>query len=127
MLPQFFKAGVAIANHAESGESLRSFIGENRLDKLLENMKSGDYLFIQFAHNDQKPGAFHVDPFTTYKQYLKQYIDEAHKRKATPVLVTSMHRRRFDARGKIINTLDDYPEAMRQLAREQNVALVSRP
>src|SRR5262249_35079206 len=115
---------VAIANHAESGESLRSFIAENRLAKLLERMKPGDYLFIQFAHNDQKPGAFHVDPFTTYKDYLKQYIEEVRKRRAIPVLVTSMHRRLFDSDGKIINTLDHYPEAMRQLAMEQNVVLI---
>jgi lysophospholipase L1-like esterase len=124
VLPRFFKAGVAIANHAESGESLRSFIAENRLAKLLERMKPGDYLFIQFAHNDQKPGAFHVDPFTTYKDYLTQYIEEARKRRVIPVLVTSMHRRRFDSDGKIINTLDHYPEAMRQLAMEQNVVLI---
>ncbi|HVH85355.1 MAG TPA: rhamnogalacturonan acetylesterase, partial [Terriglobales bacterium] len=124
MLPQFFNPGVAIANHAESGESLKSFIGENRLAKLLEDMKPGDYLFIQFAHNDQKPGASHVDPFTTYKEYLTRYIDEARKRKAIPVLVTSMHRRRFDANGKIINTLEHYPEAMRQHAQEQKVALI---
>jgi len=124
MLPRFFKRGVAIANHAESGESLKSFIGERRLEKVLESIKPGDYLFIQFTHNDQKPGASHVDPFTTYKETLKLYIDEARKRNAIPVLVTSMHRRNFDAGGKIVNTLGDYPEAMRQLAKEENVPLI---
>lgn len=107
MLPRFFKGGVAIANHAESGESLKSFIGEKRLPKLLETMKPGDYLFIQFAHNDQKPGASHVDPFTTYQEYLKLYINETRKRNAIPVLVTSMHRLNFDAANKIVNTLGD--------------------
>lgn len=124
MLPRFFGPGVAIANHAESGESLKSFIAEKRLPKLLETMKSGDYLLIQFTHNDQKPGASHVDPFTSYKEYLKLYIDEARKRGAIPVLVTSMHRRNFDSEGKIVNTLAEYPEAMRELAKEQNVALI---
>lgn len=124
MLPRFFRAGVAVANHAESGESLKSFIGERRWPKLLETLKSGDYLFIQFAHNDQKPGNSHVDPFTSYQEYLKQWIDEARKRGATPVLVTSMHRRRFDGAGKIVNTLDDYPEAMRQLVAREHVALI---
>ncbi len=124
MLPRFFKRGVAIANHAESGESLKSFIGERRLEKILESIKAGDYLFIQFAHNDQKPGGSHVDPFTTYKETLKFYIDEARKRNAIPVLVTSMHRRNFDAEGKIVNTLGDYPEAMRKLAKEENVPLI---
>ncbi len=54
MLPRFFKPGVAVANHAESGESLKSFIGEKRLDKIFSTIKAGDYLFIQFGHNDQK-------------------------------------------------------------------------
>lgn len=124
MLPRVFGPGVAVANHAESGESLKSFIGERRWPKVLETIKPGDYLFIQFAHNDQKPGGSHVDPYTTYQQCLKQFMDEARKRGATPVLVTSMHRRKFDDTGKIVNTLDDYPEAMRQLAAREHVALV---
>lgn len=124
MLPRFFRAGVAIANHAESGESLKSFIGEKRLAKLLETIKAGDYLFIQFAHNDQKPGASHVDAFTTYEECLKFYIDEARKKGAIPVLVTSMHRRNFDDANKIVNTLGDYPEAMRKLAGQENVPMI---
>lgn len=124
MLPRFFKQGVAIANHAESGESLKSFVGEHRLQKILETMKAGDYLFIQFAHNDQKPGPSHVDPFGTYQEVLKLYVDEARKRNAIPVFVTSMHRRKFDDQGRIVNTLGDYPEAMRQLAKKENVPLI---
>ena len=124
MLPRFFKHGVAIANYAESGESLKSFMGERRLEKILETIKAGDYLFIQFAHNDQKPGASHVDPFTTYQETLKLYVDEARKRNAIPVFVTSMHRRRFDDQGRIVNTLGDYPEAMRRLAKEEHVPLI---
>ena len=124
MLPRFFVQGIAVANHAESGESLKSFIGEQRLTKILETIKSGDYLLIQFAHNDQKPGSAHVDAFTSYKEYLKRYIVAARNKGAIPVLVTSMHRRRFDPAGKIINTLEDYPEAMRKLATEQSVQLI---
>lgn len=124
MLPRFFRPGVTIANHAESGESLKSFIGEERMAKVLETIRPGHYLFIQFAHNDQKPGPAHVDAFTTYKEYLLRYINAAREKHAFPVLVTSMLRRRFDANGKIINTLEDYPEAMRQLAKEQKVALI---
>jgi lysophospholipase L1-like esterase len=124
MLPRFFKQGVAVANYAESGESLKSFIGERRLEKILETIKGGDYLFIQFAHNDQKPGVSHADPFTSYQDTLKLYVDEARKRNAIPVLVTSMHRRRFDDQGRIVNTLGDYPEAMRRLAKEENVPLI---
>lgn len=126
MLPRFFKAGVSIANHAESGEALKSFLGEKRLSKILSTIKPGDYLFIQFTHNDQKPGGAHVDAFTTYKEYLKLYMNEARKRGAIPVLVTSMHRRTFDEHGKITNSLLDYPEAMRQTAAEEKVALIPR-
>ncbi|MEO8563055.1 MAG: GDSL-type esterase/lipase family protein [bacterium] len=125
MIPRFFKPGrVVIANHAESGETLKAFIGERRLAKVLSTMKRGDYLFIEFAHNDQKPGSTYLEPFTTYKEYLQRYIDEARSRGATPVLVTSMHRRRFDSTGTIINTLGDYPAAVRQVAAEQHVALI---
>jgi lysophospholipase L1-like esterase len=124
MLPRFFGPGVAVANHAESGESLKSFVGERRWPKLLETLRRGDYLLIQFAHNDQKPGASHVDAFTTYQQMLKEWIGEAKRRGATPVLVTSMPRRRFDDAGRIVNTLEDFPEAMRQLAAREQVALI---
>lgn len=125
MIPRFFTSGkIAVANHAESGEALKSFVSEKRLDKIMSLMKSGDYLFIEFAHNDQKQGSAHVDPFTTYKEQLKLYIGEARKKGGIPVLVTSMHRRSFDSTGHIINTLGDYPEAMRQTASEENVALI---
>jgi lysophospholipase L1-like esterase len=87
-------------------------------------MKKGDYLFIEFAHNDQKPGGNHLDPYTTYKAELKNYITEARKKGGNVILVTSMNRRRFDENGKIINTLDDFPEAMRQTATEEKVSLI---
>jgi lysophospholipase L1-like esterase len=125
MFPRFLTPDkVAVANYAESGETLKAFKGERRLEKIWSISKPGDYLFIEFAHNDQKEGGSHLDPFTTYKQTLKEWIDEAKKRSMIPVLVTSMHRRRFDSTGHIINTLDDYPEAMRQTAKEENIGLI---
>jgi lysophospholipase L1-like esterase len=126
MIPAFFQPKkLAIANYAESGETLKAFEGERRLQKVWSMAKPGDYLFIEFTHNDQKPGSNHLEPFTTYKQKLKEWITEAGKRNIIPVLVTSMHRRSFDSStGKIINTLSDYPEAMRQTAKEENVALI---
>src|SRR5438445_583498 len=72
----------------------------------------------------QKPGASHVDPFTTYQRHLIELVDEAKERGATPVLVTSINRRKFNADGKIVNTLGDYPEAMRQLAVRERVASI---
>jgi lysophospholipase L1-like esterase len=125
MIPRFFQPGVvAIANYAESGETMKAFAREQRLQKIWSLAKPGDYLFIEFTHNDKKPGGNHLDPFTTYKQTLKEWIAEARKRKMTPVLVTSMHRRNFDSTAHINNTLGDYPEAMRQTAKEENVALI---
>lgn len=125
MIPVFFQPGrVAIANYAESGETLKAFVGERRLAKVWSMARPGDYLFIEFAHNDQKPGSSHLDPFTTYKEELSLYIREARSRGMIPVLVTSMHRRNFDGGGHVVNTLGDYPEAMRQEAAEMKVALI---
>ncbi len=126
MLPRFLRADVAVANHAESGETLKSFLAELRLAKILSQLKAGDFLFLQFGHNDEKqqwPQTY-VEARTTYKVYLRAYIAEARLRGATPVLVTSMQRRTFDEDGKIKNTHGDYPAAVRELAAEENVALV---
>ena len=126
MLPRFFKPTVAVANHAESGETLKSFITELRLDKMLSQMKRGDWLFLQFSHNDQKQSwpQTYVEAGTTYKAYLRVFIAEARRRGVTPVLVTPMQRRQFDEAGKIRNSHGDYPAAVRELAREENVALI---
>ena len=125
MAPRFFQPNaVAVANYAESGETMLAFKREHRLDKIVSLAKPGDYLFIEFTHNDQKPGGNHLDPYTTYKQTIKEWIAEARKHGMTPVLVTSMHRRNFDSTGHIVNTLSDYPDAMRQTAQEEKVALI---
>jgi lysophospholipase L1-like esterase len=124
MIPRFFQPGIAVANYAESGETMKAFKGERRLEKILSLAKPGDFLFIEFTHNDQKPGGNHLDPFTTYKQTIKEWIEEARKKGMQPVLVTSMHRRNFDSTGHISNTLGDYPEAMRQTAVEEKVPLI---
>jgi len=121
MLPRFFRPGVVVANHAESGETTRSFVGEQRLAKVMSLIQPGDYLFIQFAHNDQKPNAVSLDD---YRKLLIDFIAQAHAKGATPVLVTSMNRRTFDAEGKITNSLAGYPDAMREVAAQQHVALI---
>jgi lysophospholipase L1-like esterase len=124
MLTRFFGPGVAVANHAESGESLRSSLAAHRLDKVLSILKPGDYLIVQYGHNDEKEKGEGVGAFTTYKADLKTFVTEARKRGAHPILVTPVQRRTFDADGKITNSHGDYPEAVRQLAREENVPLV---
>ena len=127
MVTRFFKPGVAIANHAESGETLKSFVTGLRLDKILSKIKKGDYLFLQFGHNDAAEENWpqtYVEPFTTYKQYLKVFIAEARRRGAIPVLVAPMQRRNFDPQGKIRNTLGEFPAAVRQTAKEESVPLI---
>jgi lysophospholipase L1-like esterase len=124
MLPVFFDSGVSIANEAESGETIKSFVGERRFAKIMSTIQPGDFLLIQFAHNDQKPGNGYVPAATDYKTYLLQYIAAARDHGATPILVTSMNRRNFDANGKIVQTLGDYPKAMREVAAQQDVALI---
>jgi len=120
MLPRFLDADVAVANHAESGESLRSFVGERRLEKIFETIKAGDYLFLQFAHNDQKAG-----PDTTaYESLLRSVVADTRARLAVPVLVTSMERRRFTAAGAVVDSLGGFPDAMRRVARQDGVALI---
>jgi lysophospholipase L1-like esterase len=121
MLPRFFRPGVVVANHAESGETTRSFVTEQRLAKVMSLIQPGDYLFIQFAHNDQKPNAVSLED---YKKLLIDSIAQARAKGATPVLVTSMNRRTFDAEGKITNSLAAYPGAMREVAAQQQVALI---
>ena len=124
MFPRFLKPEIVVANYAESGETLKSFRWAKRLKKVLSVMKPGDYLLMEFAHNDQKPGASHVEPYTTYLEELRYFINEAKKKGGIPVLVTSTNRRKFDETGKIINTLEDYPDAMKQLARVDNIPLI---
>ncbi|REA56892.1 rhamnogalacturonan acetylesterase [Dyadobacter luteus] len=123
MIPRFFQPGsVVVANYAESGESLRSFNGAKRSAKIFSQMKKGDYLFIEFAHNDQKQKD--LQPFVGYKALLEGLIEQTRAKGGIPLLVTSMHRRNFDSTGHIINTLGDFPEAVRLTAKEHQVALI---
>lgn len=126
MLPRWFTPDLAVANHAESGETLKSFITGLRLAKVLSQMKRGDYLLMQFGHNDEKQSwpQTYVEARTTYEAYLRVFIAEARLRGATPVLISPVQRRMFDAQGKIKNSHGDYPDAVRELAKEQGVAFI---
>ena len=122
MLPYFFVPNeVVIANYAESGETLKAFEDRRRIDKIWNKIKAGDYLFIQFGHNDQKAGN---STKSGYRKRLKEWILKANELGAIPVLVTSMNRRVFDENNKIVNTLDDFPDAMREIAKEEKVDLI---
>lgn len=124
MITRFFKPGVAIANHAESGLTLGSFLGSHRLDKILSVIKPGDYLFIEFGHNDQKEKGENDGAWKSYTERLKLFVAETRKKGAFPVIVTSTSRRSFGAAGKIENSLGDYPAAARKVAAEEKVPLI---
>jgi lysophospholipase L1-like esterase len=116
---RYFAPEITIKNAAIAGRSSKSFINEGRLDKVAKEIKAGDYLLIQFGHNDEnkdKPERY-ADADTTYKECLKKFIDAARQRGAMPVLITPVEQRRFDADGRILATHGKYPEAMKQLGR----------
>lgn len=124
MITRFFDAGVSFANYAESGECANTFIAAGRLKKALSQMKAGDYIFMEFSHNDQKQRGPGKGAFYSFMTSLKTFIDEAHARGAHPVLVTPTQRRSFDEKGKIRDTHADFPDAIRWLAAKENIPLI---
>ncbi|MCM3784909.1 rhamnogalacturonan acetylesterase [Neobacillus mesonae] len=125
MLPACFKHDVVVDNHAHSGRSTKSFIEEGRLAAIEERIKPGDFLFIQFGHNDEKSDAQRgTQPFTTFQEYLKQYIETARSHQAHPVLITPVHRRYFNEDGTLSDTHGDYITAVQELAKEEGVPLI---
>ncbi|WP_189840664.1 rhamnogalacturonan acetylesterase [Streptomyces umbrinus] len=125
-LPFFLRERLAVANHAVNGRSSKSFIDEGRLDVILAAIRPGDLLLIQFGHNDSKVAdpTRYTEPWTTYQDYLRQYVDGARARGARPVLATSVERRKFDADGNAVGTHGEYPAAVRALSAEEGVALL---
>ncbi|MCH1625451.1 rhamnogalacturonan acetylesterase [Ferdinandcohnia quinoae] len=125
-LPSFFSENVKIINEAKGGRSSKSFIDEGRLQNILSEIQKDDFLFIQFGHNDQKieDPARGTDPYTTYQEYLTQYVVGVREKEAIPIFITSVNRRKFDEEGRFVNGLGDYPDAMRQLAFTLNVPLL---
>ncbi|MGV9453295.1 rhamnogalacturonan acetylesterase [Streptomyces sp. NPDC003635] len=125
-LPFFLRKALVVSNHAVNGRSSKSFVDEGRLEVILGAIRPGDFLLIQFAHNDEKATdpTRYTEPWTTYKDCLRRYVEGARTRGARPVLATAVERRRFDADGNASPSHGDYPAAMRSLAEEEGVALL---
>ena len=123
-LTRFFKPDIAIANHGESGESYSGSIGERRLDKMLTLLKPGDYMIMQFGHNDQKERGEGKGPFLNYKANIKVHVDAVRARGGIPVVVSPMERRNFTDDGKVKPTLADYAEGARQAAKELGAVFI---
>lgn len=124
MIPRFFDERICFANFAESGEAANSFIAARRLKKILTEIKPGDYLMVEFGHNDQKQKGEGKGAYLSFWNSLEQFVDSARAHGATPVLITPTQRRRFDEYGKIQDTHEDYPQAMRDLAKAKKVPLI---
>lgn len=125
MLPRFFKPGVAVANHGESGETYRDAIGRRRLDKILSLLRPGDTVLMQFGHNDQKQIALGTGgPFTTYQAEIRTHVAGVRAHGGVAVIVAPMERRSFDEHGKVRASLSDYADAARGVAHELGAAFI---
>jgi lysophospholipase L1-like esterase len=122
MITRWLKPEMVVSNQAESGESVAGALGKGRLQKIWESMKAGDYLFMQFGHNDMKSNA--PDALERYTNDLRRVVDETRKRGGTIVLFTPVSRRSFDESGNITNSFRGYPDAVKLVAREKEVPLI---
>lgn len=125
VFPEFLDQTVEIKNRAVNGRSSKSFIAEGRWKAVLDSLKTGDYVFIQFGHNDQKnqDSTRYTEPFTSYRKNLERFVRETREKGATPILFTSIVRRKFE-NGFLTDTHSNYPVVVRQVATEMNVQLV---
>ena len=125
MITRWFGPEVAISNHAESGLTARTFIASNRLDKILSTLKKGDYVFVEFGHNDEKEKRPGDGAWYHYQYQLKIFVDEVRAKGADIVFCTPTQRRFFDKDNKtIMNTHGDFPAAMKMVAEKEHVPLI---
>ncbi|NML63699.1 rhamnogalacturonan acetylesterase [Hymenobacter sp. RP-2-7] len=120
----FFDETVRVDNRAKNGRSTRSFVEESRWQPVAEALREGDYVLIQFGHNDEVPTKKTYTPPAEYQALLRRFVAETRAHRATPVLLTPVARRKFDAAGQVQETHADYAELVRQVAREQQVPLL---
>ncbi len=124
-LQKFVVDSALVRNHAKNGRSSKSFVDEGLWAAVLTEVRPGDFVVVQFSHNDEKSDvARHTDPATTFKDYLRNYIAETRERGGIPILATPVVRRRFDVSGKLVYTHGDYPDAIRAVAKAQDVPLL---
>ena len=120
----FFNDSIAVENHAKNGRSTKSFMAEGRWDRVKESMNSGDYVFIQFGHNDEVPSK--VGRYTTpeeFKENLTTYVTETRELGGSPVLLTPVTRRSFE-NGVLIDTHSEYAQLIRDVAERLQVPLI---
>jgi len=126
LLPLYFQAEARIKNFARNGRSSKSFREEGRWQMILDQIQPGDFVIIQFAHNDEKkadPARF-TEPFGSFKENLERFVREARAKKAKPILATPIARRSFNANGELNSTHGEYAVAIRRVGSEQRVPLL---
>jgi lysophospholipase L1-like esterase len=127
VLPSFFELNlVAIDNRAVNGRSTKSFINEKRWDSVYNSLQPGDYVFIQFGHNDAKvaDSTRYTNPHTTYRHNLIRFVTETRAKGAIPILFSSIARRNFNEQGVLIGTHGEYPLEVRLVAQEYQVPFI---
>jgi lysophospholipase L1-like esterase len=126
MLELHFKQGtVHIENRAMNGRSTKTFLSEGRWQKIIDDLGAGDFVFVQFGHNDEsKDKGERYTPPDEYKKNLARFVEEVLSKGGTPVLLTPVMRRRFDKDGKFYDTHGEYPDLVRTVARENDVPLI---
>lgn len=122
--PVFFNETVTVENHARNGRSTRTFLEEGRWEPIVNNLQEGDYVFVQFAHNDEVPSKGSYTPPKEYQANLRKYVTETRAKGANPVLLTPIARRHFDDQGWLEDTHAQYSELLREVARELDVPLI---
>jgi lysophospholipase L1-like esterase len=126
MLPAFFRETLRIENHAVNGRSSKSFLAEDRWAAITNKLRPGDWVIVQFGHNDEKrndPKRF-TEPFGEFKSNLERYLVETRVHGATPILATPVVRRSFDADGQLKDTHGDYVKALREVAADLHAPLL---
>lgn len=126
MLPQFFDRSVTVRNFAVNGRSTKSFIDEGKWRAVLARLRRGDYLLIQFGHNDEKieDPARYTNPYTGYRRNLERFVTGARAKGAIPIIASSIVRRHFNDAGVLVDTHGAYPFVAREVAREAHVPFI---
>lgn len=122
----YCKREYEVIDYGKNGASSKSFYDSGLFTPVVEKMEEGDFLFIQFGHNDEKPDVErHTDPYTTYQDYLLKYVNAAREKRVHPVFITPLSRRHFTEDGKIEDTHTEYPQAMIELAKRENIPCIN--
>lgn len=120
----FFDSTVTVDNRAQNGRSTRTFMEENRWQPVVDKLQEGDYVFVQFGHNDEVSTKKSYTTEAEFKANLVKYITDTRNKKAIPVLLTPVARRKFDSSGHVAGTHDVYAAIVRTVANENKVPLI---